>query len=183
MSVPQKKFSGIYKENNIVPETELAQEIKRLDAIDAEKQGEESDSSGKSKRSLESTQHSILKESEGKPLVAFEYPSSTEEFLDTVMAPELLSNQGRCSIFVIYLVLIIASLWGITQVDIDFKVDFFIDETKYVYDYFQLNNKYFQSGYAATFYVDYPEADYASEEIQIQIIEFLDNISRCRGCE
>lgn len=65
-----------------------------------------------------------------------ETASMTEKCLDKYLAPYLLSNPGRIIVLIVYLVLIAGSIYGITQVEIDFKVTFFIGETADVYDFY-----------------------------------------------
>ena len=65
----------------------------------------------------------------------------------------------------VYAVMIVTAIYGAMKVQVDFKVDYFIAEGSLIYNYFQLNNEYFQSGFQATIYVDSPDVDYASEEI------------------
>ena len=59
------------------------------------------------------------------------------------MAPELLSNEGRIVIMVAYVLLMIIGIYGWSQFKIDFIQEWLIGETTYVYDFYQLNDKYF----------------------------------------
>ena len=43
---------------------------------------------------------------------------------------------------------------------------YFIGTTADIYEYFQLNDKYFASGSSTTTYVDNPDVDYSSTEAQ-----------------
>ena len=47
-----------------------------------------------------------------------------------------MTNVGRIILLVAYLVWICVSIYGCTQVRIDFKVEYFIKEDAYVYNYF-----------------------------------------------
>ena len=69
--------------------------------------------------------------------------SATERFLHNRLAPELLSFEGRIVVLTIYFVMLIAAVYGCTKVEIDFSVEYFIGEDSYIYDYYQLNDKYF----------------------------------------
>jgi len=60
----------------------------------------------------------------------------TEKFIDRFIAPKLLSNVGRISMLVIYVILISGAIYGLTQVKVDFKVSYFIGETADIYEYF-----------------------------------------------
>ena len=66
----------------------------------------------------------------------------------------------------LYAVLIGGAIYGCTQVNIDFKVSYFIGETADVYDYFQLNDKYFSSGTLTTTYVENNDYDLSLTESQ-----------------
>lgn len=90
--------------------------------------------------------------------------SKTEMCLEKYMAPYVLSNAGRIIFLVIYVVLIAGAAYGCSQVEIDFKVTYFIGETAPVYEYYQLNDKYFGSGSKTTTYVDNPDLDLTTEE-------------------
>ena len=73
------------------------------------------------------------------PVVA----SQTESFLKTVLAPELLSANGKIAILFMYAILVITAVYGAMKVTVDFRVDYFINEGSLIYNYFQLNNEYF----------------------------------------
>ena len=49
-------------------------------------------------------------------------------------------------------------------------MDFFIKPGALVYNFLQLNNKYFKTGMAPSFYVDSPETDFTSVETQLKLI-------------
>jgi len=76
---------------------------------------------------------------------------------------------------VIYIILVALAIFGATQVEIDFKVTYFIGETSKVYEYFNLNEKYFNTGTSTVTYIDNSSLDYSSTEVQKQIIAFDDN--------
>ena len=64
------------------------------------------------------------------------------------------------------MILIAVASYGVTQVEIDFKVTYFIGETAFVYDWYQLNDKYFSQGTKTTTYVDNPKLDLTLESTQ-----------------
>lgn len=70
--------------------------------------------------------------------MAKKYASATERFLGETFGPELLSLHGRISILVLYFVLCMASIYGVMKVEIDFKIEYFIDEDTYAYQYITL---------------------------------------------
>lgn len=76
-----------------------------------------------------------------------EYPSATERFLATKVAPELLSDNGRISVIVIWTIITIVAALGIPNLDIEFDISYFIDETKYIYSYFEMLDTYFETGF------------------------------------
>ena len=73
--------------------------------------------------------------------------------------------------------------YGVSKVEIDFSVDYFIGENAYVYDFFQFNEKYFKTGFSTSLYVDNPDIDYTSRETQLQLLAFEDNLLRCNLCK
>lgn len=79
--------------------------------------------------------------------------------------------------------MVAVAIFGATQVEIDFKVTYFIGDTSKVYDYFQLNDKYFNTGTSTVTYVDNSSLDFSSTEVQKEIISFDDNLEACTGCE
>lgn len=84
---------------------------------------------------------------------------------------------------VVYALLIIAAGYGCSAVRIDFSVEYFIGSDAYIYDFFQLNDKYFKTGFSTTLFVDNPEIDYTSPETQFQLLEFDDKLLRCYACK
>lgn len=84
---------------------------------------------------------------------------------------------------VIYIILVAGAIFGATQVEIDFKVTYFIGETSKVYEYFNLNEKYFNTGTSTVTYIDNSSLDYSSTEVQKQIIAFDDNLEACTDCD
>jgi predicted RND superfamily exporter protein len=108
--------------------------------------------------------------------------SKTEKFIDSFIAPKLLSKPGRITLLVIYVLLIAGAIYGCTQVKIDFKVSYFIGETADIYEYFQLNDKYFSSGTLTTTYVKNDDYDLSLPESQQRMIDFNFNLQECTGC-
>ena len=47
---------------------------------------------------------------------------------------------------------------------VDFGTRIFIDESKYIYAYYEFQDKYLSSGFTLTTYVDSPTLDYSSKE-------------------
>lgn len=61
-------------------------------------------------------------------------------------------------------VLTAVCLYGMTKMPVDFSTRFFIDESKYIYAYYEFQDKYLSSGFTLTTYVDSPLLDYSSKE-------------------
>ena len=99
-----------------------------------------------------------------KEMSGEDYPSATERFLAEVVAPELLSPQGRISILSIWFIFSVVSFLGIQQLQIAFNITYFIDESKYIFEYYEMNDKYFEKGFTITTYVENAEVDYSSKE-------------------
>ena len=94
----------------------------------------------------------------------------------------ILSGPGRVAVSVVYAILIGFSIYGCMQVRIDFKVTYFIGETASVYEYFQLNDKYFNSGTKTTTYVDNSSLDYTSLATQQQMLTYNEKLIECPDC-
>ena len=80
------------------------------------------------------------------------------------LAPELLSHEGRVVVLVVYILMMFLAGYGCSQVKIDFKVDFFIAESAYIYEFFQLNDEVFKSGFSTTMFIDNSDLDFTSSE-------------------
>ena len=91
--------------------------------------------------------------------------SKTEKFIEKYMAPKLLTTTGRIIMLVIYAILIGGSVYGCINVEINFEINYFIGEESDVWDWFQLNAKYFNTGTITTTYVDNGSLDYSSKEV------------------
>ena len=93
-----------------------------------------------------------------------------------------MTNVGRIILLVAYLVWICVSIYGCTQVRIDFKVEYFIGVTAPVYGWFQLNDEYFDSGSFTTFYIDNSKLDYSQADSQEKIMKFNSALLECPDC-
>ena len=109
--------------------------------------------------------------------------SKTEKFIEKYMAPNLLTTPGRITMLVIYAILIGGSIYGVINVEINFEFNYFIGEESDVYDWFEQNDKYFNTGSLTTTYVDNPNVDYSSREVQEKMILFNKNLMECTICE
>ena len=109
--------------------------------------------------------------------------SKTEKCLEKYLAPYILSNVGRIILLVVYVILISVAAYGCTQVEIDFKVTYFIGETAFVYDWYQANDKWFSQGTKTTTYVDNPGLDLTLEDSQKLMLTFNAKLEECEGCD
>jgi predicted RND superfamily exporter protein len=82
---------------------------------------------------LESTESDSKKKVYKEKKFEIEYASATERFLGEVMAPELLSKQGRIGVLFVWFIMCLCASYGASQVRIDFKVDYFIPPDSYTY--------------------------------------------------
>ena len=62
-------------------------------------------------------------------------------------------------------------------------MDYFIGETAAIYDWFQLNDKYFSQGSFTTTYVDNPSLDLTKEQTQKDMLLFNAKLEECEGCD
>lgn len=102
--------------------------------------------------------------------------SKTEKFIEKYMAPTLLTTPGRIVMLVIYAIIIAGSVYGCINVEINFEFNYFIGEESDVYEWFQQNDKYFNTGSITTTYVDNSSVDYSSQETQEKMIAFNKNL-------
>ena len=98
------------------------------------------------------------------------------------LSRELFTNQGKAAIIFIWTIGTIIAVYGCTQVEIDFKIDYFIPPEAYSHKYLELNDLYFSAGFSPTFYVVNPEIDFISRETQLKLIEFNERLERCEEC-
>lgn len=112
-----------------------------------------------------------------------EVASNCERWLKNVLAPELVTTQGKVCAGLTYFVLTVIAIFGCMRVETDFRTSFFINEGSYVNEFFELNSEYFNSnGFTANIYIDSSEIDLSSREVQLQIHEFEDAVRRSKGC-
>jgi len=95
-----------------------------------------------------------------------EVASNCERWLKNVLAPELVTPQGKVCAGLTYFVLTVIAILGCIRVETDFKASFFINEGSYVYEFFELNSEYFSSnGFTANIYVNSTDIDLSSQEV------------------
>ena len=69
-----------------------------------------------------------------------------------------------------------------TQVQIDFSIEYFIGDTAYVKPFYNLNDKYFRQGFGATIYNENENLDWTARETQLHMLEFENRLERCDSC-
>ena len=95
------------------------------------------------------------------------YSSAVERFLGEKFAPELLTNQGRASIIVIWLTLSIVAVVGCMNLTISFTINDLIPPDSPFREYFDIDRQYLNSGFTPTIYVENDQLDYTSTEVQL----------------
>lgn len=74
------------------------------------------------------------------------------------------------------------SIWGASQVKIDFKSTYFISAGAYVKNFLDLQENYFKSGDRINIYSEVPDIDITSYDVQKQMNSFIDKVKKCDGC-
>lgn len=69
----------------------------------------------------------------------------------------------------VYLILIIFGVYGALQLEVDFKIEYFVDKSSAVWGYLDANTEYFANGESFTVYIENPDINYASKETQLAI--------------
>lgn len=69
--------------------------------------------------------------------------SRTEIFIKKYIAPELISTPGQISVLVIYAILLVTCIYGISDLKIYYGRDLFVPEGMISYDYNKINNEKF----------------------------------------
>ena len=114
---------------------------------------------------------------------ALEVSSRLEGYLKSKVAKELFSRQGKATVIFTWTVGTLIAMYGCTQVEVDFKMEFFIKESANVYNALAYNKKYFADGFSPTIFVNaYNDTDFTSRESQLRIIELGNALGRCYGC-
>ena len=101
-----------------------------------------------------------------------EYAGMIEKFIATVMAPELLSYQGRITVLTVWALMLVCAIYGGTQVEINFAKEFFIPPDTEVEKFFLFDKEYFKTGFETDIQVfsedeGLPSIDYTSEAVQL----------------
>lgn len=94
-----------------------------------------------------------------------EYISQVQKFFDNYYTKAILSKWGKIASLVGIAIFAAFETYGVTQMKKDFSVEYFIPEGTHTFDYFDMDLKYFQTGFFITNVVDNPNIDYSSEEV------------------
>jgi hypothetical protein len=107
-----------------------------------------------------------------------EYSSAVERFLATQYAPELTTFQGRITVLAIWACAVVVAAYGCTNIEVNFKFEYFIPPDSVPDLYFTLDRKYFNGGAASTVYIenDDPIIDYSLPENQYALLDFHDKL-------
>ena len=92
------------------------------------------------------------------------------------------SRVGQIAIVSVYTLMIIGSAIAVSNLKVDFKITYFINEDAYIRNYLDISDKYFQAGEQISFYVDNDGLDYTSVENQLQLALFSEKIQACETC-
>ena len=79
------------------------------------------------------------------------------------------SDAGVCIVLIIWLIYIAISIYGCTQVKIDFKQSYLINSSSYVKNYMDLSDKFFNTGEVISLFMDNQDIDFTSSENQIKL--------------
>jgi len=112
-----------------------------------------------------------------------QYTGATHRFLHQTYSKHLTSKPGIITVLVVWLIYFGISIYGVTNVEIDFKITYFISPEAYINEWMMRSEKYFKRGQTVNLYVDNPNLDYASVEVQKQIIDLNKHVMACTGCE
>ena len=99
-----------------------------------------------------------------------EVSGGIETFLRDKLAREMFTRQGKAVIMSVYTIATLLCIYGITQVEVDFKVTYFIKPGAYVYNFLTKNEEYFASGFSPVFYVNNTDVDFTTRENQFRLL-------------
>jgi len=91
----------------------------------------------------------------------------TERFLDKVFAKELLTREGRIGVIILYLIMTIGGIYGVQQLEVDFSIEYFVDDGSPLKFYLNNSAKYFNNGKSFTIYTENKDIEYSSVNTQL----------------
>ena len=90
---------------------------------------------------------------------------------------------GRIGVMIVWLILIGFGTYGISKVETNFQKDFFIPKGSLTEDYNNLLKKYYDIGGFPSIFLYNEELDYASQEVQYNLLDFYEKLEKCYLCE
>lgn len=111
------------------------------------------------------------------------YANGTQKFLHEKFSYWTTSKPGIIVILVIWLIYTAVSIYGVSQVKIDFKSTYFISAEAYVRDFIERQENYFKSGDTITVYTNASQIDVTTYDNQAAMVEFAKNLKECKDCE
>ena len=112
-----------------------------------------------------------------------QYTNATHKFLHEKYSKALTSKFGIITVLAVWLIYFGVSLYGVTNVDIDFKITYFINPNAYINQWMKRSDKYFQQGETVKVYVDNADLDYASIDTQQKVNNLNKHIMACTDCQ
>lgn len=110
------------------------------------------------------------------------YANGTQKFLHLYFSKATTSKAGIITILSIWLIYLGVSLYGVSQVKIDFKQSYFIGAESYVKNFFDKQDEFFKTGDMVNIYTDASNIDITSYEMQANLESFNDKVKKCDGC-
>lgn len=113
---------------------------------------------------------------ESDPVPEMQYANGTQKFLYEKFSLAITSTMGRYIVMMVWTVYIAVSIWGATQVEIDFKNTYFISAEASINDYLDKTDNYFKSGETINVITDNENLDYTTVENQKALMEFNEKL-------
>lgn len=105
-----------------------------------------------------------------------------QEFMHKMLGPALTSKKGVVILLLIYLVALGGGGYQMTNMKIDFKQSYVINDQAEIHQFIDREEKYYTTGPFVTIYTD-GEMDFSKEEPQLELKQFIDDILVCKDCE
>lgn len=99
-----------------------------------------------------------------------QYTGATHRFLHQTYSKHLTSKYGIIAVLTVWLIYFGISIYGMTQVEIDFKITYFISPEAYINEWMKRSESYFKRGETVNLYVDNAQIDFATMESQHKIM-------------
>jgi predicted RND superfamily exporter protein len=106
------------------------------------------------------------------------FASGTQKFLQTKYAKLVTSDTGIKYILIFYALYIGFSIYGCTQIEVNFKTSYFISDNAYIKQYLDRSEKYYKSGDTINFYTDGVQ-DFSKQQTQDELNALNNKIINC----